>query len=150
MYEMETGFDDNGSVIPYELETKRFDFDTPGLNKTFDYVDVIWYAALGTDISVKVKVDWEVQAEDHITDWDLQIDTVAKTIGTSAIWLQSITGTVDTDPSIDLYRYIVRIPMYAMWSDISINMSSDWWTWILEKMRISKNDEPVEVFAYWC
>lgn len=29
MFRFEYGFDDNGTTIDYELETKRFDFDTP-------------------------------------------------------------------------------------------------------------------------
>tara|TARA_R100001530_G_C4320833_1_gene155731 strand:- start:1410 stop:1583 length:174 start_codon:yes stop_codon:yes gene_type:complete len=57
MFEIETGFDDNGVAIPYELETKRFDFNTPGLNKDFDYVDVIGLKRVGFDIQVQAKVD---------------------------------------------------------------------------------------------
>jgi hypothetical protein len=40
MYEMESGLTDNGVEIEYELETKRFDFNEPGLQKTCDYIDI--------------------------------------------------------------------------------------------------------------
>jgi hypothetical protein len=33
-----------------------------------------------------------------------------------------------------------------MGSDISFNMSSDGWVWILEQARISRDDQPIDVF----
>ena len=40
MYKMHNGLQDNGVDIPYELETKKYDFGQTGLNKTYDYVDI--------------------------------------------------------------------------------------------------------------
>jgi hypothetical protein len=47
-----------------------------------------------------------------------------------------------------LYRYSVRIPMYTMFNDISVNMSSTGWQRILEKMRISVEQQEVDLFNY--
>lgn len=147
MFQMEYGFDDNGVEIPYELESKRYDFGTPWLNKTFDYIDLIGYASLGINIKVQGKVDWEVVSESFITDANLDINSVAKTLGTTPIGTSALTGE-PSDTDIDLYRFTFRLPMYAMWWDIAFNMSSEWWVWILEQARLSKDDQPVELFNY--
>lgn len=147
MYTMETGYTDNGETISYELESKRFDFGTPGLSKTFDYVDVIGYASIDSNISVKVNVDGELASESTITNANLQIDSVVKTIWYSAIGTEALTWETSDSDTIDLYRYTFRVPMYSMGSDISFNMSSDGGVWILEQARISRDDQPVDVFS---
>ena len=63
----------------------------------------------------------------------------------SAIGLSALTGA-DSGTDIDLYRYIFRVPLYAMGSDISFNMASTGGVWILEQARISKNEQPIDVF----
>lgn len=145
MYEFEYGFDDNGVAIDYELESKRFDFGTPWLNNTYDYVDLIGYAALWCNIDVQIKVEWSVVSQSTITDSNLDINSVAKTLWVSAIGTSALTWA-DNGTDIDLYRYVFRVPLYAMWSDISFNMASTGWVWILEQARISKNEQPIDVF----
>ena len=147
MYRMEYGFTDDGVSIPYELETKRYDFGTPWLNKTYDYIDVIGYASLGTEIEIQAKVDWGVVAASFITNANLDIDSVSKTLWSVPIGTQWLTGD-SLGEWIDLYRYTFRLPMYAMGWDISFNMSSEWGVWILEQARVSKDDQPVELFNY--
>ena len=146
MFELETWYQDLGVDIEFELETKRFDFDTPWLNKTFDYVDVIWWASLGTEITVSVKVDDAEVAGGVIDDSILQITSTYKTLGSSLLGSTALTGSTSTT-DVDLYRYTIRIPMYSMWSDISVNMSSTGGVWQMEKMRISRDDQPSEVFS---
>lgn len=147
MYRFEYGFDDNGTPIEYEINTKRFDFDAPWLLKTFDYVDVVWLKSEGTEINVDVLIDGEIATQSIITDANIDITSVAKTLGTTPIGTKALTGGEDEE-EVDLYRFTFRIPMYSTGSDISVNMNSIGWVWILEKMRISKNDEPVEIFNY--
>lgn len=57
MYEYEYGFTDNGAAIEVEVETKRFDFDTPDQDKTFKYIDLTGRKQEGGEINISVKVD---------------------------------------------------------------------------------------------
>jgi hypothetical protein len=147
MFRFEYGFDDNGVTIDYELETKKFDFDTPWLYKTFDYIDIVWLKNIGSVIDVYAMVDWAVATQSQITDANIDMDSVAKTIGSTPIGIEPLTWPED-DVEIPLYRFTFRVPLYATGTNVSINMQSAGWVWILEKMRISKDDEPVDVFSY--
>jgi len=60
-YQIETWFQDDWVDIEYELETKRFDFWIAWWNKTFEYVDIIWFKSKWFDIQVDIKIDWDVQ-----------------------------------------------------------------------------------------
>lgn len=145
-YQFETGFDDNGIAIDYELETKEFDMGTPGLNKTFDYVDVVGLKSEGAEIDVKLKVDSEEITESPITDANIDLSSVAKVLGETPLWTSTLTGA-SSDTDVDMYRFTFRCPCYATWDRISVNMSSTGGVWILEQMRISRDDEPIEVYA---
>lgn len=147
MYEFETWYDDNWIDIEYELETKAYDFDTPWLYKTYDYVDIVWVKNKWSEIEIKIIVDWEVASGGTITDNNIEINSVMKSLGTWSIWVTPLTGNEDTT-DIDLYQYSVRIPLYASWNDIAINMSSIGGVWTLQKARISVEQEPIEVFNY--
>jgi len=147
MFEIETGFDDNGVAIPYELETKRFDFNTPGLNKDFDYVDVIGLKRVGFDIQVQAKVDWETASEGFIDDDMIDVGSTVKVLGTRPIGIVSLWWPQQSQ-GVPVYRFRFRLPMYSMWSDIAVNMQSTGGLRILEQMRISREGEPVDVFNY--
>lgn len=147
MYRMEYGFDDNWAPIEYELQTKNFDFDNPWLLKTFDFVDIVWLKSIWTEIDVDIIIDWDVATESIITDANIDPNIVAKTIWVTPIGTESLTWPTD-DEEVDLYRFTFRVPMYSTGSTIAVNMSSTGWVRILEKMRISKDDEPVDLFNY--
>lgn len=145
MYEFETGLTDNWNDIEFELETKAYDFDTPGLYKTVDYVDVIGLKNIWSTISVKTIVDDVVVSEWFITDSNIDVTTVYKTLGTSLLWWTPLTGWEDSS-WINMYQYSVRLPLYASGNSCAINMSSTGGVWTLHKARISVEQEPIEVF----
>jgi len=147
MYEFESGLDDNWLDIEYELETKAYDFDTPWLYKTYDYVDITWLKNKGSEITIKIIVDWEVVSGWVITDDNITINSVMKSLGTNSIGISPLTGWED-NTDIEMYQYSVRVPLYASGNDIAINMSSTGWVWTLQKARISVEQEPIEVFNY--
>lgn len=147
MYEFESGLDDNGLDIEYELETKAYDFDTPWLYKTYDYVDITWLKNKGSEITIKIIVDWEIVSGWVITDDNITINSVMKSLGTSSIGIRPLTWWED-NTDIEMYQYSVRVPMYASGNDIAINMSSTGGVWTLQKARISVEQEPIEVFNY--
>lgn len=147
MYEFESWLDDNGIEIEYELETKAYDFDTPWLYKTFDYVDVTWFKNKGSVIDLSLMVEWEIVSQWFITDANIVSNTVTKTLGTSILGSSSLTWGEDTT-DIDMYEYTVRLPVYATGTNISINMKSTWGVRTFHKARISVDQEPIEVFNY--
>lgn len=146
-YEVETGFFDLWEEIEHEIETKRFDYKTPGDQKMFEYAIVVWYKDIGSILPVKVKIDWDVETESFITDAMINYDSATKTIGSRPIGTEPLTGFTN-DEEITLYQYTIKVPMYTRWSDIAVNVSSTWWTWIVDKMRIKKENEPEDVFMF--
>lgn len=62
---------------------------------------------------MQIKVEGEVVAESTITDANLDINSVVKTLGTKPIGTSALTGE-DSGTDIDLYRYVFRVPCYAM------------------------------------
>lgn len=147
LYEFESWLNDNWIDIEYELQTKSYDFNTPWLYKTYDYVDITWLKNKGSQITIKVIVDWEIVSWWVITDNNITINSVMKSLGTSSIGVSPLTGWEDST-DIDMYQYSVRVPLYASGNDIAINMSSTGWVWNLQKARISVEQEPIEVFNY--
>lgn len=147
MYEMETGTDDNWLDIDYELQTKAYDFDTPGLYKTVDYVDITGLKNRGSEIEVTILMDWNPVWWGFVTDTNINLSSIAKTIWVSSIWVLPLGWWEDTS-WIDMYQYTIRVPMYWTGTDIAINMKSTGWVRTLQKARVSIEQQEVEVFNY--
>ena len=147
MYRFEYGFTDNGDDIDYHLRTKKFDFKKPGLYKTYDYVDIVVLKNIWSVIDVFVEVDGWVATQSQITDANIDdFGNIARTVGSTPIGIEPLTG--EEWEEIPLYRITFRVPLYATWPDILVDMQSTGWVWILEKMTISYDNEPVDVFNY--
>lgn len=141
MWELETDYYDNGTDIDYELETKNFFFGQPGLWKTVQYVDIIGYKSEGQDVTVSVKIDGEVVAQSILTDAFLNTNaSAAVTLGTSPIGLFSTGGgaITDTQTTLTMYPYVMRVPLYGSGTSCSVNMYSEEGpiAWTFDKLRI--------------
>jgi hypothetical protein len=144
---MESGYDDDGVTINYEIQTKAFDFWEPWTFKTFEYVDIIGKKSKGTTIPVKIYVWDDLVGGATIDDTKIiNNNQSSQALGIRPIGIDSLTGNQEDD--IQIYDYLIRVPLYSTWPEISVNMSSEWWIWILEKMRIWVNGEPIDVFSY--
>ena len=148
IYEIETWYQDNGIDIEYEIETKVFDSWEPSTYKTHTSVDVIGWKALWNPITIKAKIDWTVEAEAEVTDDDLLMDSNTKTIWTRPIGVDSISWNPAESDDVILYRFIVRVPMYSLGTWISVNISSTWGQWIIEKAVITKENQEIDLFPY--
>lgn len=147
VYEMESGYDDDWVSINYEIQTKAFDFGEPWTFKTFEYVDIIGKKSKGTTIPVKIYIWDELVGGATIDDTKIiNSNQSSQALGTRPIGIDSLTGASEED--IQIYDYLIRVPLYSTWPEISINMSSEWWIWMLEKMRIGVNGETIDVFSY--
>jgi len=147
MYEIETWFQDFGEPISTELKTKRWDFGDVGQWKTFDAVDIVWLKSQWTEITVQIIVDWEVQWGSTIDDSFIDVTTVSSTIGTLPIGTTGISWW-DSDDEVDLYQYLIRIPLYASWPNIQVRMFSETNPniWTLDKIKISRENEVMDIF----
>lgn len=70
-----------------------------------------------------VLIDGEVATQSIITDANIDITSVAKTLGSTPIGTEALTGD-DEGEEVDMYRFTFRVPMYSTGSDISVNMRS--------------------------
>ena len=125
MLEMEVGFTDLGVEIPCELETKPFDLGDPNDLKTVYNVDISWLKSEGDDITVDLISEGQsiwgwVITDDYINATSSVLTVWTRTIGSLPIWWGAIW-----EDTLDLYKYFIRLPIYHMGQDISINMSSN-------------------------
>lgn len=147
MYEFEYGYDDAGVPIDAEIQTKNFDFNDPAQLKTFDFVDIVWRKQEEWEIEISVIVDDEAVWWTTVTDAHINTNYSPLSLWVSALWVEPI-GASTEEEWIKLYPYTIRVPFYARWSTISVNLKSTWVQRIFEKMRISVNGEPVQVIDF--
>ena len=150
MFEIETWFQDFWLAIPTELKTKRWDFKDITTWKTFDSVDIIGLKNEWSEITVEIIVDWEVVASSLIDDWFINFTDPSLTLWWSALWTEVIWGwTWDEWESIDLYRYLIRIPLLYSGPDIQVRMYSESNPNIrtLDKIKINYKLESFDLFS---
>ncbi len=125
MIEMEVWYNDLWLGIQAELETKPYDLWDPNDLKTVHYVDLTWLKSEWDDITVDIKSEWESIWWWVITDDYVSITSSVVTIWTRVIGTLPIWGWALWEDNIDLYKYFIRLPLYNVWQDISVNMSSN-------------------------
>lgn len=160
MYQIETWFNDLWFPIPCELRTKRWDFWDITKAKTFETVDIVWLKSQWDIINIDIVVDWDIiswwEIDDTNTNQNNTILTVwTEAIGTNPIWWDVLGWNSQESAdipwaSVDLYQYKIRIPMYAVWSDIQVRMtsSSTNLVWTLDKISIRKDKQDFDFFPY--
>jgi hypothetical protein len=150
MFEFEAGFDDNWAEIDVELATKEFDFGDPIQLKTFDFLDVSGYKQQWWDVEITIAIDGQESAIWVVTDANIDTMTINAGLGITALGTETIgSSSTDTDDTLQLYPFNVRIPFYTRWATLQVGMKSSWVQWILTQMRVSVNAEPIQVFSYW-
>lgn len=147
MYEFEYWFDDAWVPIEAEIQTKKFDFWEPSALKTFDFVDIVWRKQEGWEIEISVIVDDEAVWWTTVTDTHINTNYSPLSLWVSPLWTEPLWWSTTTE-WIELYPYTIRVPFYARWSNISVNLKSTWVQRIFEKMRINTNGEPIQVIDF--
>lgn len=145
MYEYEYWFNDDGTPIEVDIQTKKYDFGDPAQFKTFRFVDVIGRKQEGGEINLTVYVDDETQGEWTVTD--SHIDIAGWWIGISALWTETLWWE---GSDLFLYPFTVRVPLstFAIGSDISLRIQAQGVQLIFEKMRVGVDAEVIDVFSY--
>lgn len=150
MFEIETWFQDLWGSIVTELQTKKWDFWDIGLWKTFDAVDIIGLKNEWSEITVEVIVDWEIRWSAIIDDTFANLTSSVVKIGSSPIGIETIGWWSWTWADIDLFSYLIRIPMYASWPNIQVRMYSESQVnvWTLDRIKISRENETIDLFPW--
>lgn len=148
VYEVETWFLDNNVWIATELKTKKWDFGDIWLWKTFDTVDIEWFKNEWSDITIEILVDNEIISTVTLDDTFADITATPLTIWAWVIWEVAIWWWAVAWDDIDLFPYLIRIPMYNSWPTIQVRMYSTDApnVWTLEKIKISRENETVDIF----
>lgn len=150
-YEIESGFNDNWANYECQIKTKEFDAKTPWMFKIYEYIDIIGYKNQWFDIIVDVILDWETVCTTVIGDTQTDIAKSPYTIWSSPLWLYPIwwwwwwlTNTID------IYPYLVRIPIFKLGNKIQFQLTSNSSPaiWTIDKYRINYDKENIEVFPY--
>ena len=148
MYEMEVGFDDDGSAIVYELATKNYDFGTPEEWKDFAYIEAYGLMNQGGVIYCQALIDEVVSESGTITDLNIDTNAIAFPIGIKPIGVLPIGGGGNDD--LDLFPYKIRIPLLGAGggSRIQLKMFSNIapMAWTLNKVTVNYNGNTEDLF----
>lgn len=143
MYEYEYWFDDNGTPIEADVQTKKFDFWDPSQVKAFHFVDVVWRKQEWGEINLSVYVDDEVVWEWIVTDNNIEVSWWW--LGISSVWTETLWGE---GSDLFLYPYTVRIPFFTRWTNISLRIQAKGVQMIFEKMRVGLDAETIETINF--
>ncbi len=108
MYEIETGFNDAGASIDYELKTKNWDFNQPETWKDIERMDFFGLKNKGSNVSVQIYFDNLLVASATIDDDNIDVTTGAIPIGVKPVGTYPISKGTKT---IDLFLYKIYIPL---------------------------------------
>lgn len=148
LYEIETWLDDDWKSIEHMIKSKDYDFWQPWLFKTFEYIDIIWFKQKNKTIWLNIEVDGVASAWWVIDDSAIIESGAKMTLWTRPIWLDPLSWLKWGDKSLNLYEYVIRLPLYLSWWQINFSMVSDWWQWTIDRVRIWVNGEPIDLFGY--
>lgn len=147
LYEIEVGFDDLGIAIEPELKTKAFDFDAPEVWKDVQFVDLFGLKSQDGQINVEIIIDETVISVANIDDTMVNLYSVQGTVGTRPIGVYPV-GYDSGGDDIDLYSYIIRIPIFAGGKQVQIRMYSNdlGLVWTLDKATITTELNTFDIF----
>lgn len=146
MYEMETGFSDDGLKINYELKTKDWDFDQPEVWKDIERIGVFGLKNKKTKISVQIFFDGLLVSSATIDDDNIDKTVKAIPIGTKPIGSSPIGKGAKT---VDLFPYRIHIPMLGAGGTTKVQIRMRTFAinavWSLDKANLSWNGNTFDI-----
>lgn len=109
LYEIETGWDDDGFPIEYSFTTKEYTFDRPFDWKDFEGVTINGTKNAGSEFELEILVDGFPAYSATLDDTFLTSTSAVATIGTNPIGTVSLGGGVSSTTGIDVYPYQIRL-----------------------------------------
>ena len=150
MIEMETGFDDLWSAIDVEACTKKYDLWDETESDSIESITLVWLKSEWDDITVDIISDDISIGGWVITDDYINVTSSVVTIGQSPIGERAIWWGAETTSGVDLYKYIIRFPLYDLIENIKIKMtsSSKSLVWTIDKATLEFQNESRDLFEY--
>lgn len=142
MYEYEYWFDDDGVAIQATVKTKNYNFG----EWFYERIEVEGRKEQWDEIDLTVYIDNEEAGAGEVTNSNLS-SVGSLSIGVAPVGISSLWWW-DATTGLELYRFKVRIPMYARGSEISLQLQSEWVQRIYEKMTVKHEWETYEVFPF--
>jgi hypothetical protein len=126
IWELESGFDDDGSPINFSFKTKEHNFQAPYDWKDFEAVTISGLKNLGSEMLIDVLVDGAILYSATLDDTFLTSTSSAITIGSHPIGREVVGGGVDSS-DIEMYPYTMRLgaELFASGQTIQIQGTSD-------------------------
>ncbi len=147
MYELESGYSDNGTYIDGILKTKNYDLGSPQTWKDFDFIDIIGSASVGSVIRVEILIDGEVAQNEIIQGCNISDEKVILALGVEPIGTKRIGGGGAEE--IDLFTYRKRIPLLGAGGgrNIQVRMYSNTLNlqWTLDKLTLDFNHNTIDL-----
>ncbi len=127
IWEVESGWDDDGSPINFWFKTKEHNFQTPYDWKDFEAVTLSGLKNIGSEMLIDVLVDGEILYSATLDDSFLTSTSSAVTIGSHPIGLETVGGGLAESPEVALYPYKMRLgaELFASGQTIQIQGTSD-------------------------
>jgi hypothetical protein len=148
-FEYEYWYDDVGTKIETELQTKPRDNDDPAQVKEYSFVDVTGRKEDTEEpLNIDIIVWWEVIRSVTVDSSNLNTSEQSIRISTTPISIAPVWWWDDINDNKILYKYSVKIPLYSRWIDMSVRLSASWVQWILEKIRVWYDNSTIELFNY--
>ena len=148
VYQLDSGFDDDGSAISCELVTKNWDLGDVGTRKEFEYVTIMGRKSEGQDVDIEIIVDNDVVGEGTITDEYLLEASESVTLGDDVLSEEALGGgeiVTSVTNDLEMFPYLIRIYVYGDGTGqrLKVRMTSDTTPiqWTLNKINIQDDDE---------
>ena len=147
--EIETGFNDNGNPILYELETKNWDFGQPETYKTFETIEVQGFINDTGKITVTAEIDGEDTPTATIDGASFMVSPSVGGLGAFLLG-SSMLGGETGSTAVTMYPFKARIPLYSTGTNIKLKLRSEELNsiWIPTKFAIYPYSQPMEIYPY--
>jgi hypothetical protein len=147
MYEIETGFDDDGIPITFNLKTKQWDLGSPEEWKDFEFIEIYGKMSQGGEINCYTRIDSTLIDTSTIDNNFIDITQTAYPIGTKPLGLYPIGGGTG---SLEVFPYKIRIPLLGAGGGQKIQLqmlsTASSMAWTFEKVSIGYNGNVIDVF----
>jgi hypothetical protein len=148
IYEIETGFDDDGFPIEYSFATKEYTFKRPYDWKDVEAVTISGIKNEGSEFEFDVVIDGDIVYSAVLTDDFLETKSVYATIGSHAIGVLPISGGGAT-VGVDVYNYLIRMGGELFGSGQSIQIQgkgNGFLILTLDKIEIKYQNQTDDIF----
>lgn len=147
MLEIETGIQDNGIDIEFDLITKAWDEGKPEIEKDYDHVYLVGRKNEGGTIKAEIYIDGELVATEVITDDDMTPATITNPINTTPINTVPVGGGGETTVD-SLGAFKKGIPIFSRGTTIQVRLCKDTTPTRMSLERITYTYEENEIALF--